>query len=51
MTDRTRRQMIKAGDTVVFTNNDSAPHTATAENGSFDTGHLSGGGAGTYSYI
>lgn len=50
---------ISAGDTVVFTNNDSAPHTATADNGSFDTGRLSGGASaqltfgspGSYSYI
>ena len=32
---------IAAGDTVVFTNADGAPHTATADNGSFDTGRLS----------
>lgn len=50
---------ISAGDTVVFTNNDGAPHTATADNGSFDTGRLSRGqsaqltfsGAGTFSYF
>lgn len=34
---------IAAGDTVVFTNNDSAPHTATADSGAFDTGRLSRG--------
>lgn len=32
---------ISAGDTVTFVNNDGAPHTATADNGSFDTGRLS----------
>lgn len=50
---------ISAGDSVTFTNADSAPHTATADNGSFDTGRLSGGqsatltfsAAGTYSYF
>ncbi|MDO6730364.1 cupredoxin family copper-binding protein [Marinovum sp. 2_MG-2023] len=31
---------VAAGDTVVFTNEDSAPHTATAENGAFGTGTL-----------
>ena len=50
---------IKAGDTVMFTNEDSAPHTATADNGGFDTGNLSRGqsasltfnAAGTFSYF
>ncbi len=31
---------VAVGDTVVFTNADGAPHTATAEDGSFDTGRL-----------
>lgn len=50
---------VAVGDTVVFTNNDGAPHTATADNGSFDTGRLSRGQsgqltfgqAGTYTYF
>ncbi len=50
---------INAGDTVVFTNEDGAPHTATANNGSFDTGNLRRGqnasltfsAAGTYAYF
>ena len=37
---------VAVGDTVVFTNEDGAPHTATAEDGSFDTGRLGGGDAG-----
>ena len=36
---------IAAGDTVVFTNADGAPHTATADSGAFDTGRLSRGGS------
>jgi plastocyanin len=31
---------VAAGDTITFTNEDSAPHTATANDGSFDTGNL-----------
>ena len=50
---------VAAGDTVTFTNEDSAPHTATANDGSFDTGRLGKGesatveiaGAGTFDYI
>ncbi len=37
---------VSAGDTIVFTNLDSAPHTATALDGSFDTGRLSKGQSG-----
>jgi len=50
---------INAGDTVVFTNADSAPHTATDANGAFDTGRLNRGAsaqltfnsAGSFNYI
>ena len=31
---------ISAGDSIVFTNEDGAPHTATDDNGAFDTGRL-----------
>jgi len=31
---------MQAGDSVQFVNLDGAPHTATADNGSFDTGRL-----------
>jgi plastocyanin len=48
---------IAAGDTVTFTNQDAAPHTATANNGAFDTGRLNRGQskqvtvkAGTHAY-
>ncbi len=50
---------VNAGDTVTFVNEDGAPHTATADNGGFDTGNLSTGQsaafkfstAGTFSYF
>src|SRR5687768_13729114 len=50
---------ITAGGTVTWTNNDSAPHTATGDGGSFDTGTIDSGQSasitfdtpGTYSYI
>lgn len=35
---------IAAGDSVTFINEDNAPHTATANNGAFDTGRLGNGG-------
>ena len=34
---------IAAGDTVVFANQDNAPHTATDDAGAFDTGRLTNG--------
>lgn len=37
---------VAVGDTVVFTNADNAPHTGTAEDGSFDTGRLNNGQSG-----
>jgi len=50
---------IRVGDTVRWTNRDSVAHTATARNGSFDTGLLADGEsgsvrfttAGTYRYL
>jgi plastocyanin len=49
---------IPVGTTVTWTNNDGAPHTATADDGSFDSGNLSTGDSfsftfdtpGTYTY-
>jgi plastocyanin len=50
---------VQVGDTVRWTNRDSVAHTATARNGSFDTGLLAEGEsgsvrfttAGTYRYV
>jgi plastocyanin len=50
---------VQVGGKVIWVNQDSAPHTATAEDGSFDTGTLEEGKlksetfkqAGTYDYI
>lgn len=50
---------IHVGDTITWTNSGQQPHTATASNGSFDTGILKHGAsashtfsqAGTFSYI
>lgn len=50
---------IAAGDAVTFLNQDNAPHTATAKDGSFDTGRLAPGqdasitfdAPGEYSYF
>jgi plastocyanin len=49
---------IPAGTTVTWTNTGNAPHTVTADDGSFDSGNLSGGAtfsqafakAGTFAY-
>ena len=54
-----RTAEIRVGDTVSWTNRDSVAHTATARNGSFDTGLLGEGEsgsirfttAGTYRYV
>ena len=49
---------VSVGDTVTWTNKDTMAHTATADNGTFDSGNLSPGEtfsftfdtAGTYTY-
>jgi plastocyanin len=51
--------VVDAGTKVTWTNSDSAPHTATADDSSFDTGDLDRGDsaavtldeAGTFSYF
>ena len=50
---------IQVGNVVTWTNQDSVPHTATASDGSFDTGQLANGAfetvtfdtAGTFAYV
>ncbi|HVE67367.1 MAG TPA: cupredoxin family copper-binding protein [Solirubrobacteraceae bacterium] len=41
---------IDVGDTVTWTNRDSAGHTATADDGSFDTGVLNRGQSGAHTF-
>lgn len=41
---------IKVGDKVTWTNKDSAGHSATADDGSFDTGVLSQGQSGSVTF-
>lgn len=38
---------VSPGDTIVFVNQDSAPHTATSDAGVFDTGTLANGQSGS----
>jgi plastocyanin len=49
---------VKVGQTVIWTNADTTPHTVTADDGSFDSGHVAVGStfqqtftkAGTFAY-
>jgi plastocyanin len=41
---------IRVGSTVTWTNEDSAPHTATGDNGEFDTGRLDQGGSASVTF-
>ncbi len=41
---------VKAGDSVTWTNNDRAPHTVTADNGSFDKQVAASGGSATVTF-
>jgi len=42
--------IIGQNNTVTFTNDDSAPHTVTADDGSFDSGNLNPGASWTYTF-
>jgi plastocyanin len=41
---------VHVGDTITWTNQDSAAHTATATNGSFDTGIIQKGKSGSHTF-
>jgi plastocyanin len=41
---------VHVGDSVSWTNQDDAPHTATASDGSFDTGQLTKGKSGSHTF-
>jgi plastocyanin len=41
---------VHVGDTITWTNQDIAPHTATANDGSFNTGSLSQGKSGSHTF-
>ncbi len=41
---------VNVGDTITWTNQDTAPHTATANDGSFDTGNLNKGQSGSHTF-
>jgi len=42
--------VLGVNSTVVWTNNDTQPHTVTADGGSFDSGYLASGATFTYSF-
>jgi plastocyanin len=44
-----RLSSVEAGSEVTVANQDGIPHTLTADDGSFDTGQISGGGTTTFS--
>jgi len=41
---------VKVGDTITWTNQDIAPHTATAKDGSFDTGTINKNKSGSHTF-
>ena len=41
---------VHVGDTITWTNQDIAPHTATAKDGSFDTGTINKGKTGSHTF-
>jgi plastocyanin len=42
---------VKVGDVLGWTNGDSATHTATLDDGSCDAGRITGGSAGTKTFV
>lgn len=45
------RVEVLVGDSITWTNADIAPHTATAEDGAWDTGTLERGGRGRITFV
>ncbi|MCK9518795.1 MAG: cupredoxin family copper-binding protein [Dehalococcoidia bacterium] len=41
---------VNVGDSVTWTNSDTVPHTATADDGSFNTGNLNTGASGSVTF-
>lgn len=46
-----RTVTVKAGDVLGWTNDDSAAHTATLDDGTCDTGRIGGGSAGGLAFV
>jgi len=45
-----RNITVAVGDTITWTNSDAQAHTATADDGSFDTGTIGNGGSGSATF-